>query len=272
MGHDERVEQARSIYARLTREGGAAARKAFPGAPSGELAPEEFLDRLTEAAFLHHAKLWHPFAVRLVNGGWSKSQLREWVRQEYQRIVTALRRHSLVAAMASDYETLRGLLARVNADADVDPVSGTFFALPQLWIKFGIPLGLSREEIVSAQPDPAIGLLNEAMLSEARVSEAQAAALPIGDLLDAALDPVFYQIWGETLERSLGLAHEELDYFWAIAAGRWGEETGRAILAQRAVSRESQAALWNQYRTEAEHDRIWDRLSLLQKILERSSG
>ena len=170
--------------------------------------------------------------------------------------------------MASDYETLRGLLARVKADADVDPVSGTFFALPQLWIKFGIPLGLSRKEIVSARPDPAIGQLNEAMLSEAR----SASALPIGDLLDAALDPVFYQIWGETLERSLGLAHEELDYFWAIAAGRWGEETGRAILAQRAVARESQAALWNQYRAEAEHDRIWDRLSLLQKILERSSG
>lgn len=272
--NDERVEQARSIYARLARESGAAARKAFPGAPSGELAPEEFLDRLTEAAFLRHAKLWHPFAVRLVNGGWSKSQLREWVRQDYQRIVTALRRHSLVAAMASDYETLRGLLARVKADADVDPVGGTFFALPQLWIKFGIPLGLSRKEIVSALPDPAIGqlndaMLNEAMLSEARGSEAQASALPVGDLLDAALDPVFYQIWGETLERSLGLAHEKLDYFWAIAASRWGEETGRAILAQRAVFRESQAALWNQYRAEAEHDREWDRLSLLQKVLER---
>lgn len=266
MGHEERVEQARRNYAELAGKP-PAAREAFPGMPSGEFTPEEFLERLTGAAFSHHAKLRHPFAVRLAAGGWTKDQLREWVRQDYQRILTAIRRHTLLAANATDYETLRGLLARVKAEADVDPVGGSFFALPQLWIKFGIALGLGREEIVSFQPQVEIGLLNETLLADARAAK----TLPPRDLVDASLDPVFYRVWGEALERKMGLEHEALDFFRAVAADRWGEETGRAILAPQAATRESQAALWTQYREEAARDREWDRFSLLEKILERNS-
>jgi len=266
MGHDERVEAARRIYAQLAQAGGAAVREPFPP-PGDALAPDEFLDRLTNTAFELHPKLRHPFAVRLVAGGWTKGPIREWVRQDYERIVVSIRRHSLLAANASDYETVWSLLTRVKAEADVDPVGGTFFALPQLWIKFGIALGLMREEIVESRPHPVLALLHEAMLSEARFS----AALPVRDLVDAALDPVFYRLWGEALERTLALPHEALDFFWAMAADRWGEETGRTILARRVESRESQAALWNQYRMEAESDREWDRWSLLHAILESAS-
>lgn len=271
MGHNERVEAARRIYAQSAPADGAAAREPFPEtthqsrfAPGDRLPPEEFLDRLTNTAFELHPKLQHPFAVRLVAGRWTKRQMREWVRQDYQRIITVIRRHSLLAANASDYETVWGLLTRVKVEADVDPVGGTFFALPQLWIKFGIALGLSREEIVESRPHPVLALLNEAMLSEARFS----AALPVRDLVDAALDPVFYRLWGEALERTLKLPHEALDFFWAKVADRWGEETGRTILARRAGSQESRAALWNQYRSEAEGDQEWDRWSLLLTILE----
>jgi hypothetical protein len=265
--NDERVELARRMYAQWAREGGSGKGEPFPGVPSGDFTPEEFLDRLTAAAFLHHAKLRHPFAARLVEGGWTKAQLREWVRQDYRRILTAIRRHTLLAANATEYETLRGLLARVKAEADVDPVGGTFFALPQLWIKFGIALGLAREEIVSFQPYPEIGLLDDALLADART----ATRLPARDLVDASLDPVFGQLWGEALERTLGLARDALDFFRAVAADRWGEETGRAILASRAATRESQAALWNQYRAEAESDLEWDRFSLLEKVLETTA-
>ena len=279
--NDERVEQARRTYAQLADKS-PAAREAFPGMPSGDFTPEEFLDRLTDAAFLHHAKLRHPFAVRLVEGGWTKGQLREWVRLDYRRILAVIRRHTLLAANATEYETLLGLLARVKTEADVDPAGGSFFALPQLWIKFGIALGLKREEIVSFQPYPEIGLLDEALLAEARAFVPRAldprvldplsgTTLPARDLVDAVLDSVFYQLWGEALERKLGLAHESLDFFRAVAADRWGEETGRAILAPQAATRESQAALWNQYRTEAERDLEWDRFSLLEKILETTA-
>lgn len=279
MEHEERLEQARRIYARLAQSGsgGPAARGAFSEIPSGDLIAEAFLDRLADAAFLHHAKLRHPFAVRLAEGGWTTAQLREWVRQDYQRILTAIRRHTLLAAHAADYETLRGLLARVTAEADVDPVSGSFFALPQLWIKFGIALGLTRQEIVQFRPHPEIARLNETMLAEARApgprsEEPQSGAtLPARDLVDAALDPVFYQVWGEALERKLGLAHEALDFFRAAAADRWGEETGRAILEQQTATRDAQTALWNRYRAEAGRDREWDRLSLLEKILQAAA-
>lgn len=267
MGHGERVEAARRIYAQLAPAGGAAAREPFPP-PGDVLAPDEFLDRFTDAALQNHPKLRHPFAVRLVAGRWTKRQIQEWVRQDYSRIVAVIRRHSLLAANASDYETVWELLTRVKAEADVDPVGGTFFSLPQLWIKFGIALGLSREEIVASRPNPGLSLLNEAMLSEARFS----AALPVRDVVDAALDPVFCRLWGEALERTLKLPHEALDFFWAMASDHWGEETGRTILARRSASAEMRAALWNQYRAEAEGDREWDRLSLLQAILESASS
>ncbi|MGH9784997.1 MAG: hypothetical protein ACRD88_12520 [Terriglobia bacterium] len=263
MGHDERVAAARRVYAQLAPAGGAAAREPFPP-PGDALAPDEFPDRLADAALQNHPRLRHPFAVRLVAGRWTKRQTQEWVRQDYQRIIAVIRRHALLAANVSDYETVWELLTRVKAEADVDPVGGTFFSLPQLWIKFGIALGLSREEIVESRPHPGLALLHDAMISEARFS----AALPVCDVVDAALDPVFYRLWGEALERTFELPREALDFFWAMAADRWGEETGRTILARRSASPGAQAALWNQYRAEAEGDREWDRLSLLQTILD----
>jgi hypothetical protein len=262
-GYEAKLERARRVCAELAGKN-STAREPFPEMPSGEFDAEKFLDRLTDAAFLHQAKLRHPFAVRLAAGGWTKAQLREWVRQDYRRVLASIRRHTLLAANAAEYETLRGLLARVTAEADVDPVGGSFFALPQLWIKFGIGLGLTREEIVAFKPHAEIELLDEAMLVEAR----SATRLPVRDLVDACIEPVLHGLWGEALEEKLGLARESLDFFRAVAADRWGEETGRAILAPLAATRESQLALWNQYRSEAARDREWERFSLLMGILE----
>ena len=276
MNYDELLKRARAVYLRGGRGVGAQAAEPFPAAPGAALTPGEFVDRMAEAAFERSAKLHHPFAMRLGRGEWSKAQIREWARQDYQRTVYALRRHALIAANAADYETIWGLIARVKAEADADPVGGTFFALPQLWLKFGIAVGLERHEMTESTPHPELRGANETMVDELRYSR----AMPVLEFIDAMLDPVFYRLWGEALASSLGLEREALDFFWAIAADRWGAETGRAILERWAgansgekVTADSimamQAALWKKLAEELKEGREWQRFSILERLLER---
>jgi hypothetical protein len=272
MKYEELLKRARAVYLRGGQGWGAHAAEPFPAAPGAALAPGEFVDRMAEAAFERSAKLHHRFAMRLGRGEWTKAQAREWARQDYQRTVYALRRHALIAANAADYETIWGLIARVKAEADADPVGGTFFALPQLWLKFGIALGLERHEIIESTPHPELRRANEAMVDELRFS----GAMPVTEFIDAMLDPVFYRLWGEALASSLGLEHESLDFFWAIAADRWGAETGRAILEKWAGAgaasgdgiKGAQTALWKRLAEEMKEGREWQRFSIMDSLLE----
>lgn len=272
MNYEERLKQARAVYLRTGHGGGARAAEPFPAAPTAALEPGDFVNRMAEAAFERSAKLHHPFAIRLARGEWSKAQVREWARQDYQRTVYALRRHALIAANAADYETIWGLIARVKTEADADPVGGTFFSLPQLWLKFGIALGLERNDMIESAPHPELRQTNEAMVDEVRFS----GAMPVLEFIDAMLDPVFYRLFGEALAKSLGLEREPLDFFWAIAADRWGEETGRAILEKWSGAgaangegvKEAQAALWKRLAEEMKEGREWQRFSILEGLLE----
>jgi hypothetical protein len=286
MNYDELLKRARAVYLRGGEGAGAQAAEPFPAAPGVALTPGEFVDRMTEAAFERSAKLHHPFAMRLGRGAWTRAQVREWVRQDYQRTVYTLRRHALIAANAADYETIWGLIARVKAEADADPVGGTFFALPQLWLKFGIALGLERQEMIESTPHPELRQANEAMVDELRLS----GAMPVLEFIDAMLDPVFYRLWGEVLASTLELDRESLDFFWAIAADRWGAETGRAILEKWAGARwagaradsgdsvtadgikAAQTTLWKRLAEEMKEGREWRRFSILQSLLESVAG
>jgi hypothetical protein len=118
--------------------------------------------------------------------------------------------------------------------------------------------------VIESRPHPLLAMFNDSMLAEVRFS----ATLPLSEFVDALLDPLFYQLWGEALENSLRLPHDALDFFWAMAADRWGGETGRALLLSWAGSREAQAIMWDRYRSEVEQDREWHRFTILQKILE----
>ena len=276
MNYDELLKRARAVYMREGPGGGTHAAEPYPAAPESVLDPGQFVDRMADAAFERSAKLHHPLAMRLGRGELTKAQVREWARQDYQRTVYALRRHALIAANATDYETIWGLIARVKAEADADPVGGTFFALPQLWLKFGISLGLDRQEIIESTPHPELRQANEAMVDELRFS----GAMPAMEFVDAMLDPVFYRLWGEALARSLGLEHQALDFFWAIAADRWGGETGRMILEKWAGAstaskngvKAAQAALWKRLAEEMKEGRDWQRFSILENLLESVAG
>ena len=276
MNYNELLKRARAVYLHGGPGAWPQAAEPFPATPDAALAPGEFVDRMAEAAFERSVKLHHPFAMRLGRGEWSRAQLREWARQDYQRTVYALRRHALIAANAVDYETIWGLIARVKTEADADPVGGTFFALPQLWLKFGIALGLERHHMIESTPHPDLRRANEAMVDELRFS----GAIPVLEFIDGMLDPLFNRLWGEALALSLGLDRESLDFFWAIAADRWGAETGRAILekwaGRGAASGDDlkgmQTALWKRFAEEMKEGREWQRFSILESLLERISG
>src|SRR5258708_18217938 len=125
MIRNARLRRSRGVCSREKRDGRTRAAEPFPPAPGNALDPGAFVDRMVEAVFVRSAKLYHPFAERLGRGELTRDQVREWARQEYPRTVFALRRHALIAANATDYETLWGLITRVKIEADADAAVGT---------------------------------------------------------------------------------------------------------------------------------------------------
>src|SRR4051812_2875297 len=128
MDYEELARQARRAYGRADGRSGnvqqAGSTVDFPSPPDRPLRPSEFLDRLVVAAFESSAQLRHPFYIKLGRGEWNRGQLQEWVRQEYQHTVCAIRRHALVAANATEFTQVWALITRVKIEADADPVGG----------------------------------------------------------------------------------------------------------------------------------------------------
>ncbi|MBI2817891.1 MAG: hypothetical protein HYX72_13230 [Acidobacteria bacterium] len=272
MDYEEMLRQARRTYGRAERSTmdrqslhGLSCVPEFPAPPDRVLPATDFVNRLLVVAFEASPKLSHPFTVRLARGEWSRAQMQEWVRQEYQHTVCAIRRHALVAANAPTYGEIWALITRVKAEADADPVGGVFFALPQLWVKFGISLGMAREEITESRPHPLLDLLNQSIVDEVRFS----GVIPVSEFVNAFLDPIFSRVWGDALENSLHLPPGALDYFGAMAGTRWGEETGRSTFERWASTAESQTQLWSRFSAEPDRSREWQRFAILQQILER---
>ena len=54
----------------------------FPEPPREFLAPEKFLELVSETVLTHHTKINHPFCVKLVRGEWNLKQLQAWAVEE----------------------------------------------------------------------------------------------------------------------------------------------------------------------------------------------
>lgn len=242
--------------------------QAFPSAPAESLSASGFVSALIAKAAETDPRASHPFLRNVAGGRYGVEQLQEWVRQDYQAVLGAIRRHSVLAACAADCDQLRSLLSYVSIEADADPVSGTFFSLPQLWVKFGIALGLAREQLIHAQPG--------CQLSEWQIEAMNAArkqsAVPVSLLVNTLLDPVLAAALGKRLISKLSIPRESLDYFWAIAGNRWGENIGWPILEAWSGAAAQQAELWNRYAAELAASREAERLTLLQQAVESASG
>ncbi|MSO20329.1 MAG: hypothetical protein EXQ56_07665 [Acidobacteria bacterium] len=242
----------------------AATTKGFPPVPAGVFAAHDFAKELVAAAICNDPRFAHPFLRGIANGTWSRAQLREWARHDYAAIIVTIRRHTLAAANCEECDLLRSLLGFVGIEADADPVGGAFFSLPQLWVKFGISLGLTRDEMIHFQPHPQLRSWNERALSAARAST----EVPVTLLIDSMVTPGLHLILGEALQRQLGLPRDALDFFWAAAGNRWGEEVAWPILEGWCSSPAAQASTWKRYCAERERIPEHERLSILQAILQ----
>jgi len=237
----------------------------FPSAPH-DLTPSEFVEALIAKAAASDVRAFHSFTRNLACGGYSAPQLREWVRQGYTSVIGDIRRHALIAAAARECDLLRSLLAYAGVEADADPVGGSFFSLPQLWIKFGISLGLTREEVVRAVPCPELVKWEEA--ATAAVSRER---VPVCIFADAVLDCALADCLGRRLQRQLGHARDSFDYFWAIAGNRWGEDVGLPLLEFWCETSEGKRDVWSRYGNERMLAHTGQRLTIMQTAIESYS-
>jgi hypothetical protein len=260
-------ETLRGIYQTRLDQGAGNPAGQFPNAPREKLSAQEFVSRLIVTAAEQDARATHPFLRRIAAGQYHTAQLREWVRQNYQSVLGEIRRNAMLAATAQDCDQLRALLSLVGMQADADPVGGAYFSLPQLWIKFGISLGLTREEITKAKPAPDLLRWNEKEMAAARDQR----SVPVEMLVRSLLDPALAWVLGARLRQSLKCERNSLDYFWAIAGNRWGEDAGLPTLESWSAEADAQRQLWDLYVEERSSDRNCERLSILQRVVESAA-
>ena len=79
----------------------------FPEPPREFLAPEKFLELVSETVLTHHTKINHPFCVKLVRGEWNLKQLQAWAKQDYHAKVQTLRNDAYIVATAPIWLHLR---------------------------------------------------------------------------------------------------------------------------------------------------------------------
>jgi hypothetical protein len=258
------LKKLQACYADNLQATGESTLRPFPAPPVESHSPADFVSLLIERAAQHDVRGTHPFLRNLVAGAYGLPQLRRWVRLNYLCVVSEIRRHALVAACASDCDLLRSLLAYVGVEADADPVGGTYFSLPQLWVKFGIALGLARTQITEPNPLPDLVELEQQQLADThRLKD-----IPVSFLVRSMLDPALSGMVGKRMREQLGLPGDSLDYFWAVQANRWGDDAGRSILESWSQTAEGQRTVWNRYAAEAVSAQEQTRLTILQQAIE----
>src|SRR5581483_2533018 len=118
----------------------------FPPAPDRMLDPADFADQLAEAVLTSSAKVVHPFCVKLVRGELTRAQLQAWVKEGFADKVQTIRNDAMIVAAAASLDEMKKQARVVASEAGVDGADA--LAHPELWVRFGEGLGLTREEIM----------------------------------------------------------------------------------------------------------------------------
>jgi pyrroloquinoline-quinone synthase len=224
----------------------------FPPAPDHFLEPDMFVDLLSEAVLVNHTKINHPFCVKLVRGEWSREQLQAWVKQDIHAKIQTIRNDAMIVATAPSLEEMQKQASVVASEAGVD--GSGYPSHPELWLRFGEGLGLTRQEILRSEPSSLMQVVLDA--ERYRSMSQRIGGLPANMRLGERINAVVYPIWAEALERRYGVPRQALTFFTAHGeADEDHGEIGRQIVLSRATDFETQQRIWQHH--EASQAKQW---------------
>lgn len=242
-------DRVRQMYAELDNPPQA---PYFPAAPDHFLDPETFVDRLSEAVLVHHTKVNHPFCVKLMRGQWTQEQLHAWVKQDIHAKIQTIRNDAMIVATAPTLEEIQKQASVVASEAGVDNLG--YPSHPELWLRFGEGLGLTRHEILSSQPSPLMQVVLDA--ERFRSMSQRIGGLPSNMRLGERINAVVYPLWADALEQHYGVPRPALEFFTAHGeADEDHGEIGRQIVMSRATNLETQQQIWHHH--EASQAKQW---------------
>lgn len=218
----------------------------FPQAPDRFIDPESFVDLLSEAVLVNHTKINHPFCVKLMRGDWTREQLHAWVKQDIHAKIQTIRNDAMIVATAPSLEEIQKQASVVASEAGVDNLG--YPSHPELWLRFGEGLGLTRHDILSSQPSPLMQVVLDA--ERFRSMSQRIGGLPSNMRLGERINAVVYPLWAEALEQHYGVPHPALDFFTAHGeADEDHGEIGRQIVMSRATDYQTQQQIWQHHET-----------------------
>ncbi|HLQ35767.1 MAG TPA: iron-containing redox enzyme family protein [Chloroflexota bacterium] len=224
----------------------------FPPPPERFLEPEQFVDLLSEAVLANHTKINHPFCVKLVRGNWTPEQLQAWVKQDFHAKVQTIRNDAMIVATSPSLEEMQKQASVVASEAGAD--NSGYPSHPELWLRFGEGLGLSREEIMRSRPSPLMQVVLDA--ERYRSMSQRIGGLPSNMRLGERINAVVYPIWADALEQHYSVRREALAFFTAHGeADEDHGEIGRQIVIARATDFETQREIWQHH--EASQAKQW---------------
>jgi pyrroloquinoline-quinone synthase len=224
----------------------------FPPPPSAFVEPPAFVDLLSEAVLANHTKINHPFCVKLVRGEWSRQQLQAWAKQDFHAKVQTIRNDAMIVATAATLEEMQKQASVVASEAGVD--NSGYPSHPELWLRFGEGLGLTRDDMYASRPSPLMQVVLDA--ERYRSMSQRIGGLPSNMRLGERINAVVYPIWADALEEHYGIPRASLKFFTAHGeADEDHGEIGRQIVMSRATDHDTQVQIWQHH--EASQAKQW---------------
>ena len=175
---------------------------------------------------------------------WTREQLQAWVKQDIHAKIQTIRNDAMIVATAPTLEEIQKQASVVASEAGVDNLG--YPSHPELWLRFGEGLGLTRQDILSSQPSPLMQVVLDA--ERFRSMSQRIGGVPSNMRLGERINAMVYPLWAEVLEQKYGVPRPALEFFTAHgAADEDHGEIGREIVMSRATDYQAQQHIWQHH-------------------------